>query len=53
MLMVCMAGTAIKFNNPEKSHFDSEAYDALLKAKSRLEYLLTKDIEKDTLYMIE
>lgn len=53
MLMVFMAGTAIKFNNPEQCYFDSEAYDALLKAKSRLEYLLTKDIEKDTLYMIE
>lgn len=53
MLMVCMAGTAIRFTNPEQRHFDTEAFDALIKAKSRLEYLLTKDIEKETLYMIE
>lgn len=53
MLMVCMAGTAIRFTNSDQRDFDTDAFEELIKAKSRLEYLLTKDIEKETLFMIE
>jgi len=50
MIMVCMAGTAIRIKNPEVINFDLEAYSKLSKAKERMEILSKVDIDKETLH---
>lgn len=51
MLMVCMAGTAVRFTNFNHPGIDLESFDSLLRCKMRLEYMMSKDLEKETLYL--
>jgi len=53
MLMVCMAGTAIRFTNSNHPGIDLEALEKLQKCKMRLEYMMSKDLGKETLYLFE
>lgn len=50
MIMVCMAGTAIKIKNPETINFNMESYSLLSQAKKRMERLSKVDIDKETLH---
>ncbi|TDQ17549.1 uncharacterized protein YbjQ (UPF0145 family) [Algoriphagus boseongensis] len=50
MLMVCMAGTAIKIKNAKEINYDLEGYSKLSQAKERLEVLAKIDVDKETLY---
>jgi len=49
MLMVCMAGTAIRFTNSNHHGVDVEAFESLKRCKMRLEYMMSRDVEKLTL----
>lgn len=51
MLMVCMAGTAVRFTNSSHPGIDLEFFERLQKCKMRLEFMMSKDVEKETLYL--
>lgn len=51
MLMVCMAGTAVRFNSGSHPGADIESLEKLQKCKMRLEYMMSKDVDKETLYL--
>ncbi|RIW14474.1 hypothetical protein D0X99_13015 [Algoriphagus lacus] len=53
MLMVCMAGTAVRFTNSSHPGIDLESFESLQRCKMRLEYMMSKDVEKETLYLFE